>query len=354
MKRLACAWNEFFFSPTSPASIGVFRIAYGIVVFLSLLGKFPCRGIFYGDDGIVSRAAMVPVSSGPSWLYLHWVPGTEPWLGIYFGVLLLAALSLALGFRTRLSAAIIYLGLVSLTDRNSSVDNGGDILLRCDALLLIFSSAGAAYSIDRWLAVRAGRASPQLEPCSAWAQRLIQLQVCYFISDTSFLKIGGASWRDGTAMYYALRYLELRRFDLKYLFYHLWQIKLATYATLVAEFSAGSLIWVRKLRYWVILIAFGLHEGINLAMQFPVFQYIMMATLLTFVYPEDMERAIGWISPRVQGPPARSNRQALPIAGRFEERTSLERGPGVAAALLRRHPRTSPPGRTTRRSRPAT
>jgi membrane protease YdiL (CAAX protease family) len=63
-----------------------------------------------------------------------------------------------------------------------------------------------------------------------------------------------------------------------------------TYAVMVAEFAAGSLIWWRRVRYPVLLAAMGLHFGINLTMQFPVFQYVMMASLLTFVYPEDLDR----------------------------------------------------------------
>jgi hypothetical protein len=43
----------------------------------------------------------------------------------------------------------------------------------------------------------------------------------------------------------------------------------------------------------VLLAAIGLHAGINLAMQFPTFQYVMIASLLTFLIPEDVERWVG-------------------------------------------------------------
>lgn len=57
-ETVTAAWNRFFFEPTSTATIGVFRICIGIVVFISLLGTFPYRALFYSDAGIVSYATM--------------------------------------------------------------------------------------------------------------------------------------------------------------------------------------------------------------------------------------------------------------------------------------------------------
>ena len=153
----------------------------------------------------------------------------------------------------------------------------------------MFSQAGSAFSLDRLIRRKRGLEGEALVPKSPWAQRLLQLQLAYLYFETWALKLPGKGWQDGTALYYALNYLELRRFQIKFLFYYLWQIKLMTWGVLVAEFSACSLIWFRKTRYYILGAAFLLHFGINLMMQFPIFQYVMMTSLINFIFPEDIE-----------------------------------------------------------------
>lgn len=294
-RSFANAWNRFFFEPISPATIGLYRIAIGIPIFLSTLGRFPFRDIFYTDHGIVTYANMSRHILGNPWLNFRWLPAQDPALELYFLAFLVVIVSMILGFQSRLCSVLVYLGLMSLNHRNAYIDNAGDDVLRISAFFLMFAPSGAAYSVDRWLRVRRGLEGRALRKQAPWAQRMLQLQLSFLYLETAGFKFLGVSWRDGTAMYYAINYVELQRFDFKYVFYYLWQIKLATWGTLAAELSAGSLIWVRRFRYWILAMALALHEGINLAMQFPVFQYAMMANLVLFLYPEDVE----WLVARV-------------------------------------------------------
>jgi uncharacterized membrane protein YphA (DoxX/SURF4 family) len=243
----------------------------------------------------VSYATMTHFFSRHPWLYFRWVPETDPGLLFYFIGILVATISLIFGFFTRTSSILVFLGIISLSNRNFFIDNAGDDFMRINALILMFSEAGAAFSVDRWLRKRRGLEGDALPLKSPWGQRLLQLQLAYLYCDTFYLKLPGEGWRDGTALYYALHYVELQRFTFKYLFYYLWQFKLMTWGTLVVEFSGAFLIWFRKFRYPVLLAALGLHIGINLTMQFPVFQYVMMASLVNFVYPEDVERCSAWV-----------------------------------------------------------
>ena len=296
-------WNQFFFEPISPATIGLFRIVFGSVVFLSILGKYPFRDLFYGETGIVRYATMTRYFPWNPILFFRWVPYGDPGLKYYFLEILVSVIALIFGFCTRISSILVFLGLVSLSNRNFFVDNSGDDMMRINSFFLIFSEAGAAYSIDRWIRIKRGKETRELTPKSPWAQRLLQMQVAYLYFNTFYLKLAGEGWRDGTAMYYALNYLELRRFSFKYLFYYLWQIKVATYSVIVGEFALATLVWFRKFRYWILAIGASLHIGINLAMQFPVFQYVMLASLINFIYPEDIERLLlRFINKRKTGP----------------------------------------------------
>ncbi len=284
-------WNKFFFDPISPASIGLFRILIGIVAFLSVLGKYPYRDIFYGANAIVSDQTM-NLYFPDSLFFFRWIPGADPWLNVYFLLFLVAIMALTVGLKTRISTVLVFLGLISLSNRNFFVDNSGDNLLRINLFFLMFAPAGAAFSVDRWISRKKGLATEKLEPVSPWAQRLLQLQLSYLYFETAWTKVPGMSWQDGTAIYYALNYVEIRRIDVTGFFDSLWKIHFATYATLVLEFAAAFAIWIRRVRYPVLFAAMGLHLMFNFIMQFPVFQYVMVASLVNFIYPEDIEKFI--------------------------------------------------------------
>ncbi len=283
-------WDKFFFEPISPASLGLFRIVFGFVVFLSNLGRYPIRELFYLDSGVVKYHSLDKFFPDFPLLYFRWLPQTSIGLQIFFIALLIVSLLFMFGLFTRVTSVLLFFGVLVLSNRNFFVDNAGDHLLRINLFFLMFSHCGDAYSLDRWIARKRGKATKELVPSPPWAQRMIQLQLSYLYIDTVYLKLQGHLWLNGTAMYYALNYVELKRFDFKYLFYFMWQIKLMTYFTLVGETLLGTLIWLRKFRYYILALGLLLHLGINLAMQFPIFQYVMIASLITFIYPEDVER----------------------------------------------------------------
>lgn len=126
-------WNEFFFKPISPATIAMFRIVFSFVVFLSMAGKFPFRDIFYGVHGIVSEATVDRYFTGNPILYFRWVPGSDPALMFYFVGILLSTLSLMVGFCTRISSILVFLALISLSNRNFFVDNS--VTISCASML---------------------------------------------------------------------------------------------------------------------------------------------------------------------------------------------------------------------------
>lgn len=313
MKTIFNYWERFFFTPTSALSLAVFRIFYGLVVFISVLGVFPYRSTFYGPDAIVSpEVGAKAYSAYWSILGFNLVPLSEPAMTLFFAGLLIAALMLSVGLFTRAATFIVFLGLFSLNNRNPYNVNAGDLLLRINSLILLFSQAGAALSVDRWFRLKTGKETPGSVLVSAWPLRLLQLQLTYLYLSTVCLKLYGPSWVDGTALYYALRYIELKRFSFKFLFYYLWQVKLMTWSVLVGEFLMGTLVWVPRLRYPILLIAFLLHTGINLTMQFPVFQYAMIINLILFIYPEDLQKALRLVLPKDQPKKKNEEREASP------------------------------------------
>jgi hypothetical protein len=60
------------------------------------------------------------------------------------------------------------------------------------------------------------------------------------------------------------------------------------------------------LRYFVILLGLILHISIDLSMNLPIFQWLMMAAFIPFIYPEDLEKlanSLRRLADRIWGPP---------------------------------------------------
>jgi hypothetical protein len=187
---------------------------------------------------------------------------------------------------------------MSIQERNHYIINGSDTVMTVTGFFLIFAPAGAALSVDRLKRIWAGHEGHEVPLCSPWAQRMIQIQISIGYIATFSAKMIGKTWRNGTALYYVLRLTGFRRFPVPFA-NRLIVTRLLTWGTLVIEFSAGVLVWFRSLRYAVLLAAFLLHMGIEYSMNLPIFEWIMVSTYVTFIYPEDLTKAWSWICDRI-------------------------------------------------------
>lgn len=285
--RLWSTWVSFWFTPEETATLAIFRIVYGALVTLWMLALTPNLLVFFSSSGIAqgypdapgTRWGLLTLSSGPFAVYL------------VFALTLAASVSLTLGYRTRLAAILVYVGLESFQHRNSMILNSGDSLIRCLALLCAMSPSGTSLSIDR-IRTAPGRfwEFPARAP---WALRLVQV----FIS-TGYLmavwdKLQGAPWRDGTAVAYAVRILDIQRLALPSVVSSSHVIsEMLTFGTLAIEFSIGMFVWNRKLRPWVLALGVSLHLSIEVVMTVGFFSAAMLTSYLVFIPPETASRMV--------------------------------------------------------------
>ena len=127
---------------------------------------------------------------------------------------------------------------------------------------------------------------------SPWCLRLMQLQVCLVYLNASYWKLRGELWRRGTAVYYTTQEAGLVRLRLPNFLQHTALIRLATWGTIAIEFALGTLVWIGELRYIVLLSGVLLHLCIELTLNLQLLGMTMLISLLLFVRPEDLERAL--------------------------------------------------------------
>jgi len=284
------AWNRFFFTPQSPVSIALFRILYGICVSATVLLLHSDWLDWYGVHSWISLSTMRTVEPGMRLNLFTVMPQDDRWIDAFFWVFLGFAVMLTVGLWTRVSSVVTFLCLASIQQRNLFILHSGDTFLRVIGFFLMFAPAGAAFSLDRWIRVRRGSEGREIEPVAPWAQRMIQIELAllYFIS--FWWKMKGASWLNGTAVFYVLNLHALARFPLPRWAFAPAILKAATWGTMMLEFSLGVLIWFRRFRYPLLLLGLLFHLTLEYALNIPMFQWDVLTVYILFVDPADLER----------------------------------------------------------------
>ncbi|MEK2690183.1 HTTM domain-containing protein [Bdellovibrio sp. GT3] len=277
---------DFFFKPQPVNHIGLMRVLFGLILIFNWYMIWSYLDVFWGVDGLVTLKTSIEYGSSLRFSLFDLMPNDPRVPALLAIVNLMAAIGVTLGLFTRTSMVVAFVTLLSFQNRNDFILNSGDIVLRNILFFMMFSAAGKAYSLDQWIkSLRHGKWKvPVME--RPWAVRLIQIQFCVIYVATVLFKIKGNSWVDGTAIYIATRLDEFVRYPVP-LLNSLAVIKVMTWSTLVVEFAMGTLVWFKDLRYWILLAGIGLHLGIEVVMSIPMFEWVMIAAMLSLVDPYD-------------------------------------------------------------------
>ncbi len=281
------AWQRFFFSPRTTSPMTLVRIAWGSVMVLWTLSLLPDV-----DPFLTTGALRYDQPGRPGyWNPLDWISwGRAPLVACL--LLLVAAITTAVGYRTRLSATVAVLCLLAIERTNTTVLNSGDLFLRQIGIAVALSPCGLLWSFDAVRARRAPRAGPAPHR-APWGMRLLQLQLAVGYLLSGWAKMRGTSWRDGTALGLALRIDDLQRVAAPgWLFHQHALLIVLSWATLAFEGTFVVLVWNRRLRPWVLGIGVAFHLAIDLTLDVGFFSIAVLVAYLAFVLPEVADRLV--------------------------------------------------------------
>jgi hypothetical protein len=292
----------FILAPGSALPLALFRIIFGLVTLEYCILVAPELITCFSDTNGILRISTLPnIFAIPVLdLVAQLPPGDGP-LVAFFSVFAIACFCLTIGLFSRVSSIIVYLGLVSFLHRNIYVHHGGDHLMGLAAFWMMFAPTGAALSVDRWIKQKRNPSIVIPTQVSLWAVKAFQLQFVLVYWQASLSKIASPSWWDGTAMYYVFRYLEFARFPVPSVMMNdLHIMQFLTWSTIAIEILGWTLIWFKETRYPVLMLLLAMHLGIEYAMNIPIFEHIMIASLFIFIRGEDAEawfaKAKTWLS----------------------------------------------------------
>lgn len=286
---IAHAWTAFFHAQEPAFTIALFRIVFGVLLLINAALFARDARLWIGPDGLFSHRSYCAVYGHSRFTLLRYLPPKDLWVTAVLAAHALSAALLTIGLATRWSAAAAFVTLLSIHHRNPVLVYGGDDVLRLMGFLLIFSRAGAALSVDARIGGHA-IAAPAIG--DAWCTRLMQLQVSFVYLAAFLNKLGGRSWVDGTAGFYAVEVADFRRHRLPRFARSLSWSRAGTWSVLATELLLGPAVWVRELRYPVLALGVAMHVTMDWFMNLQLFGAIMIACLLLFVDPAVVAEAL--------------------------------------------------------------
>lgn len=314
-------------------ALAAFRMGIAIVIIVDLFDRAGDIVLFYTNDGAYSLPAYEATYTYYNGLSVHALSG-EPWfVGLLFVVSGLVALSLLVGYRSRLAAAVTFLLLYSLHARNPAVLNGGDLLFRVLVFLSVFVPLGERWSVD---ALRRGSAR---EDIVSIGTVLVLLQPVIVFTANAILKHDGELWYAGDALELALQNDAMRRGlgevivnypALLTLLNYGWVVLLAG-STLLLLGTAGCLRALVALAY---LSAF---VGMFSAMAVGLFPMVLMTALMPYVTAPVWDRLVSVVPDRWRER-LPDRKQLGPLARPPLERRLLDAAEARGYGTLRAYP----------------
>lgn len=296
IRRIRTRWHEFWFAPTSAATIVVMRTLLGVSSLAWALSILPDLRTFYFDDGLLGPARYADHRLG---LFQWFTSDTA--VVVMWIVMAVASCSLIFGRWVRVGAPLLWIATLTMQQGAVSALNAGDLLLRIwTTYIALYALLTPGRIIDTPLFGRPdGSGGRTWGLASPWIVRIAQIQLTVIYPATVIAKLDGDTWREGTAALYALGLQDFARFWVpEFMETNLVVGNLMTWFTLGAELALPFLLWTRRTRWAGIVIGMLLHGGFDYTMRLGFFFPAMIIGYFSFVRPDEVERALRWLRSR--------------------------------------------------------
>jgi len=302
--RMWTRWNEFWFTPADPISLGVLRVLTGaMLIYSTIVWGIDLPG-FLGADGWNSKELIEALQRNDRTFSFWWDVPSETMSTVHWWCIGILAL-FCVGLCTRLTSVAAYVIHVSYCQRAAVATFGLDQILGILLLYLAIGPAGATCSVDnlirrawRWIrtpaAARAALTNPIRYSVSAnLALRLIQVHYCVIYFFAASGKMLGDPWWTGDALWLAVANYEYQSFDLTWLAWFPELVQLMTHIIIAWELSFAYLVWVRPLRPIMLTVGVLMHLGIGAFLGMWTFGSMMIVGYIAFLKPETVRWLLG-------------------------------------------------------------
>jgi len=285
-------WTRFWFTPSDPATLSLMRVLLGAIVVYLHATLLPDLVPLFGPQGMLPAAEIAPIEGG-AFSYLNYLssPG-ELWTVHLMGLAVLILFTI--GFWTRLTAVGALIVFLSDVHRAPMITGRAEVIAAMLLAYLCLAPSGARFSVDRWLALRAGKPALPTPPSTlaTISTRLIQVHLALLIGMMGFSKLAGEPWWNGTGVWWLITRPESRLVDFTWLHRSPQLLEAWSHAIVAFELIFAVLIWVPLARPLLLFAGVLIWTSLALVTGDIPWALLMGVASLAFVSPDTLQTCL--------------------------------------------------------------
>ncbi|MFI8422067.1 HTTM domain-containing protein [Streptomyces sp. NPDC085479] len=194
-RRLARAAQTVTSRALGPYQTAIVRIGFALTWLFFLLREFPHRHEMYGPDGPWSfELARRLIADNRAFTVLMWSDG-RLWFEVVYGLAVVAAVLLLVGWHTRAVSVVFMVGALSLQNRSVFLGDGGDNVVHLVSIYLTLIRCGQVWSLDARRAARRAAAGGKAAGRAELAGPVLWIVLGGFlVAATWFSPVTGEWW----------------------------------------------------------------------------------------------------------------------------------------------------------------
>nr|WP_240930190.1 HTTM domain-containing protein [Streptomyces coryli] len=276
-------------------SAAVLRIGTGLLSLAYLLRDIGDAGVLWGPEAYWTPEMALELNALNGWTGFYTVAVTESpvlWW-VFYGLAVAVSVLFTLGWRTRVTSIAFAVLVCAVQFRTAFVNDSGDHLVRLLAIYLACTACGRVWSLDG----RREWSPPLLKGENEELRRrvvtlthnlallVIAGQVMIAYGAAAMYKIQGSTWRDGTALHYALHLNAFTPWpELSHWVAGQSALILGlAYLTVFTQLGLPFAVFSRVLKYPFLIALLGSHAAIAVLMGLPLFSAAMVIGDMVFL-----------------------------------------------------------------------
>ena len=273
--------SKYFQKETEAAPLAVFRVFFGIMMFISI--------IRFWANGWIDQLYIQPKFYF-SYYGFGWVQPIGDYTYLIFGVCALAAIGVAFGFKYRLSIIIFFLSFtyIELMDKTTYLNHY--YFISCSVFLMMFLPANAYFSIDAYK--KPFKATSRIPK---WTIDSIKLLICTVYFYAGLAKLNG----DWLFKAMPLKIWLPSKYDIPILGDFLqqsWVHYMFSWSGALYDLAIPFLLLYRPTRWFAFALVVIFHVMTRVLFPIGMFPYIMIVSALIFFDAGIHHRIIQFIS----------------------------------------------------------
>ena len=286
---VGAAWNRFWFTPSSAATLGLIRIAAGLLAFYAVATYAPDLELWFDDSGMLPLDMVRNLYPG-QWSLLFYVPANMLWPAYYLALVVIGLFTLGIG--GRISAIAATAAAFSFFARGPLVTGEFESIL---SFILVYLCIGQADDMFSLKAVwrRHTTNSPLPAPPAAFSTislRLIQIHIALACLMMGWAQLAApeSAWWSGEGIWLAAGRPNMPLIDLSGLADHPRVVAAWSHIITLYLLTMPFVVWLRLARPIVVIIGGFVWLSFALASGWVPFAAAMLTATAAFIEPPEL------------------------------------------------------------------